>query len=488
MSMHKLIETKGLRILCIAEIRGNLSLLNDLAENFNADLIIHTGSFGFFDNESISKIHESYLRHIIAFCPLLDSEIVDKVSELSKIDNSNSSSNGINGDYNVDQKDLDLKKYLEGVQLSELMDFINGYKFLKIPVYTIYGMVEDSTVIDKFKLGIYSIPNLFIIDENQTFKVTSPIDGTKIFLCGLGGSLSYQKLFHHGTFNNEINQSYESISNTGGINDEFLPVSGDPGNIWITMVQIGQFIKTVEENYSPQDVRIMITHPSPSREGLLGHLAVITKMDYTISNGLHFLYPSSFNELSICPNFEFYKSKFSEARTQLSNIWTNVSKTVEQIISNNEHLTNLLSIALSNFDKIPVVTTNKNEEIIPISLSNFKRDINSNIIRSQNDSYYIAFQNIWHFNLCDVSVGSILLDVQDGNFQFQANSKGFNFKYRENLTNDQQNLNLKQSSIPSSTSNSNSNSNSTTNIRNSPGNSGFKRGGNRGGRGGYKKY
>lgn len=423
MSYPQLLEKNGLRILCIAEIRGNLSLLNHLADEYNASIILHTGSFGFFDNESISKIHESYLRHIIAFCPLLDEEIVNKVSELSKIDNSNE-------DYDNDE--LDLKNYLQNVKISELMDFISGFKKLKVPVYTIYGMVEDSTVIDKFKMGIYSIPNLFILDEISTYRIKSPIDDTKIQLCGIGGSLSYQKLFHHGTFDNELNYNYQLYKDK--INGDFLPVAGDPGNIWITMVQIGQFLKTLEENYSPQDVRIMITHPSPSREGLLGHLAVVTKMDYTISNGLHFLYPSSFNELSICPNFEFYKSKFSEARNQLSNIWINVAKTVEQIVSNNEHLTNLLNIGLSTFDKIPVISTNfKNEEIVPIALSNFKRDINSNIIRSQNDAYYIAFQNIWHFNLCDISIGSVVLDVHDGNFQFQANSKGFNFKYRENI-------------------------------------------------------
>jgi len=435
MSHPHLFEKNGLRILCVAEIRGNLSLLNHLADEYQASIIIHTGSFGFFDNDSISKIHESYLRHIIAFCPLLDEEIVNKVSELSKIDsnndNNNSNSNNLNNGETIEK---DLKKVLKDVKISELMDFIKGYKKLKIPVYTIYGMVEDSTVIDKFKMKIYSIPNLFILDEISTYRIKSPIDDTKIQLCGIGGSLSYQKLFHHGTFDNELNFQYENYKNS--INSNFLPVSGDPGNIWITMVQLGQFIKTLEEDYSSQDVRIMITHSSPSRDGLLGHLAVVTKMDYTISNGLHFLYPSSFNELTICPNFEFYKSKFSEARNQLSSIWINVSKTVEQIISTNEHLIKLLNISLSTFDKIPVINingNNKSDEIIPISLSNFKRDINSNIIRLQNDAYYVAFQNIWHFNLCDVSIGSVILDVIDGNFQLQANSKGFNFKYRENL-------------------------------------------------------
>lgn len=36
------------RVLCIADIRGRLSALNDLAREANADAIIHTGDFGFF--------------------------------------------------------------------------------------------------------------------------------------------------------------------------------------------------------------------------------------------------------------------------------------------------------------------------------------------------------------------------------------------------------------------------------------------------------
>lgn len=44
----KLIDTVHGRILCIADIRGRLSSLNDLAREENAKAIIHTGDFGFF--------------------------------------------------------------------------------------------------------------------------------------------------------------------------------------------------------------------------------------------------------------------------------------------------------------------------------------------------------------------------------------------------------------------------------------------------------
>lgn len=408
----QLISHGGTRILCLAEIRGHLSLLNELAVQYRADVIVHTGSFGFFDENSVDKIHESYLRHIVAFSPLLDQELVDKISELSRA----------NGEY-VDHDVQALRDLLRGRKVSEVMDYVRGEKRLSVPVYTIYGMVEDSTVLNKFRLGVYSIPNLTILDESTTavIKLDSELD---LFLCGIGGSLSYQKLFHHGTFDNELNKYI-----TAEQRHNFTPVAGDPGNVWITMLQIGEFIKTVENNSQKTQVKIMLSHPSPSREGLLAHLSVFLKMDYTISNGLHFLYPSSFNELSICPNFEFYKLKFSDARSQLSSIWVQVQNTIEKVVESEPRLQDLLSTALTCFDRIPVINS-KDQDIIPLALSFNKRDVNSNTIRLQSDMYYLAFQNQWHFNLCDVTIGSMVLAYQNGRMKFEANAQGFDFTFK----------------------------------------------------------
>jgi hypothetical protein len=44
----KVIDTIHGRILCIADIRGHLSALNDRAREVDAKVIIHTGDFGFF--------------------------------------------------------------------------------------------------------------------------------------------------------------------------------------------------------------------------------------------------------------------------------------------------------------------------------------------------------------------------------------------------------------------------------------------------------
>jgi hypothetical protein len=409
-----------------------------LAQIHSADVILHTGNFGFFDHESIDKIHETYLRHIVAFSPILPSEIVDRVSELSRA----------KGEY-VDHADVDkLRELLQGVQLSELMKFVQGEERLEIPVYAVAGMVEDNTVLNKFRLGRYKVHNLNILDESNTYNISlrpqppssssssssqvphgevyedefqeSEGEEIDLFICGLGGALSYQKLFHQGVSDADVD---ELIAN------DQLPIAGEPGNIWLTMVQIGQFIETVQERSRNSDIKIMLTHPSPSREGLLGHLGVFLKIDYTVSNGLHFLYPSSFNELSICPNFEFYKLKFSESRTQLSSIWNNVQTEIESLISTSPKLTRLLTLALNSFDRIPV--TKSDQEITPLSLSFNKRDVNFNTIRLQSDAYYLSFQNQWHFNLCDVNIGSVMLNIEEGRVKFEAKSQGFDFRFRK---------------------------------------------------------
>lgn len=41
-------DTTHGRLLCIADIRGRVTTLNDLAREANASAIIHTGDFGFF--------------------------------------------------------------------------------------------------------------------------------------------------------------------------------------------------------------------------------------------------------------------------------------------------------------------------------------------------------------------------------------------------------------------------------------------------------
>lgn len=89
---QKIIEKAGVRILCIADVRGmvlpsilevpflamvhswgmltafsfsysvgNLRSLNELAKKANADHILHTGDFGFYDDSSLERIADKFV-------------------------------------------------------------------------------------------------------------------------------------------------------------------------------------------------------------------------------------------------------------------------------------------------------------------------------------------------------------------------------------------------------------------------------------------
>jgi hypothetical protein len=475
-----LITKNDARILFVADIRGYLSYFNILAEKYKPDLIIHTGNFGFLDNESVSRIHESYLRHIVEFSPLLPKDIILKISQLSKV----------SGDsvHHLSNDNLNLKTLLINQNISELPKFLNGELKLNIPVYTIYGMCEDSYVINKFRFNYYKIPNLYIIDDCSLHLIKFKNNSQSILLSGIGGSLSYHKLFHQGTTHN-FNELLllSNNNNNNNNNNNIIPISGDPGNIWITILQLGKFIQSIlkfsEENQNDfnKSIKFFITHQSPTREPLLEHLSIFFKMDYTISNSLHFKYISSYNALTVNPSFETFKLKFADSRMKLAKIWLKVQKKYERLLIQlpNYQLAAYTDLALSVYDKIPISTKSTINSNTPITTTTISNNINSNtpnkdnkdnkdinndeipslalspsllqainsssnfdfhdlltkheinlVIRHLNDLYYVAFQHSWHYNICDVTQGHLMLNYDGKRISMQAFSEGFDFSYR----------------------------------------------------------
>ena len=79
-SSNRVVQAGGFRVLCVADVRGmlivyqcvrtrkqltpsligNLKSLNDLAKQARADVIIHTGDFGFYDDSSLDRIADKY--------------------------------------------------------------------------------------------------------------------------------------------------------------------------------------------------------------------------------------------------------------------------------------------------------------------------------------------------------------------------------------------------------------------------------------------
>ena len=76
----RVIQSGPVRVLCVADVRGdfylvlsrarrealtaistgNLRSLNDLAKQANAQHIIHTGDFGFYDESSLERIADKF--------------------------------------------------------------------------------------------------------------------------------------------------------------------------------------------------------------------------------------------------------------------------------------------------------------------------------------------------------------------------------------------------------------------------------------------
>ncbi|ODQ68182.1 hypothetical protein NADFUDRAFT_81219 [Nadsonia fulvescens var. elongata DSM 6958] len=386
----------NLRILCIGELRGQLSRLNELAEDHRADIIIHTGNFGFYDESSISRIPGKTLKHIAMFSPLFDANaLLQAAPEM--------------------ESQADFKARFKGQSLSELPKFINGEMKLNVPIYAIYGSSEDIAVVDKFKLNQYAVPNLNIVDETMSYLIHTRDNKHAIRLLGIGGSLVPHKMFDIG--------------------DGRTSIAGSHGLMWMTALQLGQLVHTVSSSYQAQEIRIMITHPSPSREYLLNQIALRLRVDFTLSSGLHFFYGQSFNEYSINPSYTTYLLKLALARQEFDDIWSIVKNGYEKLLDAHSLNQAYLDEVLRLVGKMP-----HKAEVIPLlGGAEGKHCVDSlngqsdNLENQDIDDIYrkTAFKSLWHFNLSDVSVGTLVLSFVNGKISIEAQNEGFDFAYRE---------------------------------------------------------
>ena len=51
-----------MRLLLLSDTHGNLSIVNELAVEVEADAVIHAGDFGFYDDDSYERISDRELR------------------------------------------------------------------------------------------------------------------------------------------------------------------------------------------------------------------------------------------------------------------------------------------------------------------------------------------------------------------------------------------------------------------------------------------
>ncbi|KAF2966426.1 hypothetical protein GQX73_g7157 [Xylaria multiplex] len=372
----RVLQQGPIRVLCIADVRGNLGSLNDLARQARADHIIHTGDFGFYDETSLDRIAEKTLKHVAQYSPLISENVKKSISQPGPVKQ---------------------RFQPEDLPLSQLPQLIKGEIKLEVPVYTVWGACEDVRVLEKFRSNEYKVPNLHIIDENRSMLLE--IGGVKLRLLGLGGAVVMHKLFDNG--------------------EGRTTIAGGQGTMWTTLLQMGELVDTANRVYDPTETRVFITHASPAREGILNQLSVSLKADFSISAGLHFRYGSSYNEFSVNPTLDHYRGKLAASKASFNDVWETVKSEVEPAIQQNEAQQNLLKNALGLVEKMPTTAAGGNPFGGPVGAPGALGQVDES-----------AFKNMWNFNLADAAFGWLVLEIQDGRIGTEMRAQGFNFSHR----------------------------------------------------------
>ena len=284
--------------------------------------------------------------------------------------------------------------------LSELPLFLNKTYKLDVPVFTVWGACEDVSVLEKLRSQEYKIDNLHIIDESHSRLLD--IGGVKLRLLGLGGAVVMHKMFDNG--------------------EGRTTIAGGQGTMWTTLLQIGELIDTANRVYDPTETRLLITHASPAREGLLNQLSVTLKADFSISAGLHFRYGSSYNEFSVNPSLDHYRGKLAASRASFHDVWETVKHEVEPAVAENEAQNKLLQMALELVNKMPQQASGGN----PFGNGPQNGQVDES-----------AFKNMWNFNLADAAFGWLVLDIDQGRIGTEMRAQGFNFSHRSGKTQQQ---------------------------------------------------
>lgn len=214
------IDGPGGRILCIADARGSLSTLNKLAAEHKAQAIIHTGDFGFYNNDSLERISDRTLRHLVQYSSLIPQPLRNK---LLSADPSVRGPTGVPATATTNMRSLITAD--PNPLLSEFPRLLDGTLKFDVPVFTVWGACEDVAILERFRVGEYRVQNLQVLDEATTRAIE--VGGVRLRLFGLGGAVVMHKLFDNG--------------------DGAATIAGGQGTMWTTLLQIGELVDTAQK-------------------------------------------------------------------------------------------------------------------------------------------------------------------------------------------------------------------------------------------------
>ncbi len=236
------------RILLISDTHGNLDIINQKVAETNADMVIHAGDFGFYDDQSIHRLNPRELRLLICHSPVWRQYKVDKQTK----------------------KEIFIEIVKKHKLLGDFPDCISGKKQFSVPVYAVWGNHEDVQVLKQLRTDL-QINNLHLLDEHHFYEFHYG-ENLEFSLYGLGGNfLASKKLFDQ-------------------------PIAGKGGKVWSTLHQFGVLYKQIKNKDKPS---IFVSHVSPGKEPLLSRLISHFMPNFWISGHMGAPFTCIWNQFTI---------------------------------------------------------------------------------------------------------------------------------------------------------------------------------------------
>lgn len=236
------------RILLISDTHGNLDIINEKVSQTNADMVIHAGDFGFYDDQSVYRLSPRELRLSVAHSPVWRQYDVDKQASRERL----------------------IEINIENKLLGDFPDYISGEKKFSVPVYAVWGNHEDVQVLRQLNTDL-KIDNLYLLDEHNFYQFHSDVE-LEFSLYGLGGNfLVSKKLFDK-------------------------PIAGNGGKVWTALHQFGVLYKQIKNKSKPS---IFVSHVSPGKEPLLSRLIMHFMPTFWISGHMGAPFTCTWNQFTI---------------------------------------------------------------------------------------------------------------------------------------------------------------------------------------------
>lgn len=236
-----------MRVLLLSDTHGNIDIINQLVDKTKADMVIHAGDFGFYDETSYQHLSSRELFLLITHSPYRNDYAIDKQTNKNEL--------------------ADIVKTHK--LLGDFSGYLSGEKQFKIPVYAVYGNHEDVGVIRKIKTQ--SIYNLHLLDEENIFSINENNEPA-FQLFGLGGNfLVSQKLLRQ-------------------------PIAGTAGKVWGTLHQFGVLYQKLKNK---SESSIFVSHVSPGKEPLLTRMMIHFMPNFWISGHMGAPYTCVWNQFTI---------------------------------------------------------------------------------------------------------------------------------------------------------------------------------------------